>query len=228
MRRLVHLNELCEHINRAQNELLQEKEAILQAIPAAFLPSREKYAFAYVRAERFGLKAIGQRLVDLDWLPLQIDPAPEMMGKNYAPMNRWIHSYAAVEPCAADFGNDLMHGLTRSALRNGWNAPPFLHTASRIARLYHGLACLLNTAYFLKELAENSVECVALRLSDDVFRTLTDLARVMQSPDSLVVRHAPRKDPDDPDVAMAEKQPRPSLRLVWPDNNPDSPSPKPG
>jgi hypothetical protein len=223
MRRLVHLSELADHISHAQKELLQEKESILHLIPPVPLSNREKYAFAYVRAERFGLKAVGQRLEGLSWLPLRVDPSPEMLGKKYAPMNRWIHSYAATEPCAVDFGNDLMHALTRSALRSGWNTPPFLHTASRIARLFHDLACLLNTAYFLRELAESSIERVGLNLSDDVLRTVTDLARVMQSPEVFFVPYATPESSHEPGAASRESRPRPSLRLVWPGKDPDSP-----
>lgn len=228
MRRLVHLSELCEHINHAQKDLQRERNDILCLLPHERLTSREKYAFAYVRAERFGLQAIGQRLEGLCWLPLHIDPAPEMMGKKYAPMNRWINSYAAFEPTAADFGNDLMHALTRAARRGGWNTPPFLHTASRIARLFHDLACLLNTAYFLRELAENSIERVALNLSEDVFRTVKDLACVMQSPEDFTVPHKAQEKPSAPNAAPHRSGPGPSLRLVWTGKNPDLPPSKPG
>jgi len=187
MRRSVHIDELREHISGVQMTLLQEKTDILELYPPARDPNREEYAFAYVRAEHYGYKAIELRLAGLSWLPLQVDPSPELMGRQRSPLNRWILSYATHEPTSADFGNDFMHILARCALRHGWGAPYVLRLTSRITSLFHDLACLLNAAYFLNWFSMNDVERVALDLSGDILHTVTEMGHVIQSPETFIL-----------------------------------------
>ena len=156
MRRTVHIDELHDHIALAQQQLLQEKADIIDFIPQSEIGNHEEYAFAYLRAERFGVQVIDERLKEFSWMPLRINPVPEMLGKKRRPLNRWIHSYASLEPDAVDFGNDFMHALTRASLHDGWNTPAFLHLTSRITKLFQDLLCLLNAAYFLAILAETT------------------------------------------------------------------------
>ncbi len=187
MRRTVHIDELRDHLNLVQQNLLHEKTDLFDMIPPGRVENREEYAFTYIRAERYGTKAIHHRLDSLDWLPLRVDPSPDMLGRKRTPLNRWINSYAAFEPDAVDFGNDFMHILTRAALRFGWESQEFLHTASRIARIFHDLSCLLNAAYFLTWMSENQIETVSLRLTDDILETVTEMARVVERPGLYVL-----------------------------------------
>ncbi len=189
MRRTVHIDELREHIVHAQRRLIQDKEALFDSAPAERVKNREEYAFCYVRAERFGTRAILQALAHFNWMPLQVDPTSEMLGKNRAPLNRWIHSYAIHEPDAVDFGNDFMHVLARVGMRSGWDSQEFFHAALSIAKIFRDLSCLLNAAFFLTWFENNKIETVAMSLSGDLVKTVADMARIIENPGLYVVPH---------------------------------------
>jgi hypothetical protein len=211
MRRSVHIDELREHLIDVQAALLRERDAILALLPPQRVAHREEYAFMYVRAEHFGQKAIELRLAGLAWLPLGVDISPEMMGKNRSPLNRWILSYATQEPTSADFGNELMHVLTRCALHKGWGSPVFLRLAARVASLFHDLACVLNAAYFLTWFSSNNVARVALDLSGDVLHTATEMSHAIQSPETFVLARG-----------ESRRRRRPHLHVVRAEGDSDS------
>lgn len=223
MRRTVHINELHDHINLAQQKLVREKADILDLIPPSRVKNREEYAFTYIRAERLGVTCIIPKLAEIEWLPLRVDPVPEMLGKKRHPLNRWIMSYAVNEPDAVDFGNDFMHVLTRAAVHHGWNSPLFIEAASRIARLFQDLTCLLNAAYFLAILADNDIEKVSIDVSESNLKLVTEMARIIDLPEIYVVsRKAKKTETEKPARARAHKK-HPHLRVVKRDH--DRPDP---
>jgi hypothetical protein len=226
MRRPVHIDEIRDYIVLAQQALARERDGLLGLIPPVRLTNREEYAFSYVRAERLGVEAIHHRAEGLMWLPLQIDPAPEMLGKKRRPMNRWILSYAVQEPDGSDFGNDFMHLLTRAALHCGWGSTVFLHAASRVAWLFHDLTCLLNAAYFLAWMEENGVEKVIMKQPDDAYHTVVDLARIVEMPETYIyARHNPEEHRSRKAARHAahRAKKRPHLRVVPPSPDPSGP-----
>ena len=187
------MDELRDHLIQAEVRLAGEKNEILEAHPLSGPCNREEYAFAYVRAERLGVKAIAQRLATMNWLPLQLDVHPEMMGKNREPIKHWIKA-SKDEVSSEDFGNDFMHALTRVALANGWNSNPFQHLSSRITNLFGELSCLINAAYYCNWLVENNVEKIELTSPDDLHQTVTELGALLQSPSFIKhVREAKKK-----------------------------------
>lgn len=216
MKRFVHMDELRDHLIQAEKRLAEEKDDILQAAPLTGPCNREEYAFAYVRTERLGLKALSQKLATLDWLPLQLDVHPEMMGTNREPMKRWIKSSGN---CAssADFGNDFMHALTRASIIDGWNTPRCQNLMSRITNLFCDLSCLISAAYYTNWLAEKNVEKVQLTAPDDLQQTTCELAALMQSPGFIKhIRTAKKKTAEntEPDETPPAPKKKPKLHVV--------------
>ncbi len=226
MKRFVSTDELHDHLVDAEKRLAEEKNAILKACPLAGPCPREAYAFAYVRAERLGVKALTQRLSGLNDLPLQLDVHPEMMGANREPIKRWIKT-GKDEACADDFGNDFMHALTRAAVTDGWNAPAFHNLLGRITGLFGDLACLINAAYFSSWLSENRVESVELTAPGDLQRTVMELAALMRSPDFIKRARARRRAEEKENAPPKSNGRFPNLRVVPPRDggNPDDTRP---
>jgi hypothetical protein len=68
MNGIVSIDSLKTHLDNAKELLSLEKAAILELSPLPDNFKREEYAFAYVRAERLGMKAINRRLAEIAWL----------------------------------------------------------------------------------------------------------------------------------------------------------------
>ena len=73
MSKSINLDQLRQHLSHAKDQLSREKIEILGLHPLKDGFNREEYAFAYVRAERLGMRAINRRLAEIDWLPMQLD-----------------------------------------------------------------------------------------------------------------------------------------------------------
>src|ERR1700734_1373929 len=123
MSRSINLDQLREHLSHAKDQLSREKTEILNLNPLPDKFNREEYAFAYVRAERLGMRAINRRLAEIDWLPMHLDPKSEMLAEGRNSMKRWLTSAFTRKPDSEDFGNDFMHALTRCGLKIGWDNP---------------------------------------------------------------------------------------------------------
>src|SRR5690348_13914838 len=143
MSKSVNLEELREHLSYAKDRLSREKSDILALYPLKDGFNREEYAFAYVRAERLGMRAINRRLSEIDWLPMQLDTKAEIAGESRSSMKRWLTAALAGKPDSDEFGNDFMHALTRCGLALGWDHAEFIKLASRIANLFRDLSCLI-------------------------------------------------------------------------------------
>lgn len=167
----------------------------------------ELYAFAYLRAERLGLRAIHRRLDEVNWLPTHVDITSEHDDQAREKMSRWVKSEDSVEPTSDSFGNDFIHTLTRCALRQGWDQPEFTKLANRIGFLFRDLAYLVATIYCCNVLKEWHVEEVTLSDPKDLARTAKELTHLMR----LVTQHPP----EIPQAANKEAKKKPDyLRLV--------------
>src|ERR1700722_5425899 len=132
MNRSIPMEDLRAHLNHAKDRLSHEKFDILQLNPLPESFNREGYAFAYVRAERLGMRAINRRLAEISWLPMQLDPKAELLSENRSSMKRWLTSAFVRAPASDEFGNDFMHALARCGFKSGWDHPEFFRLAARI------------------------------------------------------------------------------------------------
>jgi hypothetical protein len=190
----INLDQLREHLSRAKDRLSREKLEILglYALKDGF--NREEYAFAYVRAERLGMRAINRRLTEIDWLPMQLDTRSELESASRSSMKRWLTSALAGKPDSDEFGNDFMHALTRCGLAVGWDDVEFLKLMARIADLFRDLSCLIGIVYYCTWLAENRVEDIRLSNPEDLSRTAEEITALMQSPEIYRYLRAPEQD----------------------------------
>ena len=194
MNKGVNLDQLREHLSLAKDRLSREKLEILglHSLKDGF--NREEYAFAYVRAERLGMRAINRRLSEIDWLPMQLDTRSEVEAASRSSMKRWLTSALASKPDSDEFGNDFMHALTRSGLALGWDSPEFIKLTARIANLFRDLSCLIGIVYYCTWLAENRVEDIQLSNPEDLGKTAEEITAFMQSPDIYRYLRAPEQD----------------------------------
>src|SRR3984957_7214790 len=156
--RSINLDDLREHLNGAKERISLEKLDILKLNPLPDGFSREEYVFAYIRAERYGMKAINRELAEIAWLPMQLDPKAEIMAESHTSMKRWLTSSVVGKPDSEKFGNDFIHSLARCGLRYGWDDPQLIRLASRISNLFRDLSCPIGLIYYCTSLQENSAE----------------------------------------------------------------------
>jgi hypothetical protein len=233
--RSINLDELRAHLGYAKDKLSREKLEILGLYPLKDGFNREEYAFAYVRAERLGMRAINRRLSEIDWLPMQLDAKSEIVPENRSSMKRWLTAAFVGKPDADEFGNDFMHALARCGLAFGWDHPEFLKLASRIANLFRDLSCLIGIVYYCTWLAENRVNDISLSNPEDLGKTAEEIGVLMQSPDIFRYMRAPEQN-DAPRADTTKKAAtkkgggkRPLLRVIQNDNffDPFEPDPLP-
>jgi hypothetical protein len=221
----INLDDLREHLAQAKEKLSREKSDILILNPLKDDFNREEYAFAYVRAERLGMRAINRRLAEIEWLPMQLDARAEIVSENRSSMKRWLTSALTSKPGSEEFGNDFMHSLARCGLAFGWDHPEFIKLASRIANLFRDLSCLIGIVYYCTWLAENRVEDIKLSNPDDLGRTAEEISTLIQSPEIYKYLRAPEQNDErgvktKPHAKSAVKEPgkedkkRPSLRVI--------------
>ncbi|MDP9127800.1 MAG: hypothetical protein M3N08_06050 [Pseudomonadota bacterium] len=236
MDEIVHIEDLRKHLELAKDRLSQEKSDILELhdLPDDF--KREEYAFAYVRAERLGLRAINRRLTDLAWLPMQLDPRTEVLSESRVSMKRWLTSPLAMKPSAEQFGNDFIHSLTRCAVLHGGQTPAFFKLSKRISNLFRELSCLIGLIYYCTWLAENGIEGITLSDPDNLGHTAEEIAALIQSPE--IYRHIRAREQNDEKKKISPskeekgrsvktRKPRPVLRVIENENFLDRFSPDP-
>src|SRR5580704_187216 len=194
MGKSINLDELREHLSNAKEKLSREKSDILKLNPLKDDFNREEYAFAYVRAERLGMRAINRRLSEIDWLPMQLDAKTEILSESRSSMKRWLTSALASKPDSDEFGNDFMHSLARCGLAFGWDHAEFIKLASRVANLFRDLSCLIGIVYYCTWLAENRVEDIRLSNPEDLSKTAEEIAALMQSPEIYRYLRAPEQN----------------------------------
>jgi hypothetical protein len=190
----INLDQLREHLSQAKDRLSREKLEILALYPLEKDFNREEYAFAYVRAERLGMRAINRRLSEIDWLPMQLDTRSEIGSESRASMKRWLTSALPSKPDADEFGNDFMHALARCGLTTDWGHAEFLRLTARIANLFRDLSCLIGIVYYCTWLAENRVEDIRLSNPEDLSKTAEEITALMQSPEIYRYLRAPEQN----------------------------------
>jgi hypothetical protein len=232
MSKTINLDELREHLGYAKDKLSREKIDILGLNPLKDSFNREEYAFAYVRAERLGMRAINRRLSEIDWLPMQLDAKSEIIPENRSSMKRWLTAAFSGKPGSEEFGNDFMHALARCGLLFGWDHPEFFKLAARIANLFRDLSCLIGIVYYCTWLAENRVEDIKLSNPEDLGKTAEEIATLMQSPE--IFRYMRAQEQNDEQAAPKKKargggKKRPVLHVIKNDNflDPFAPDPMP-
>jgi len=183
MAKTIKIDDLRTHLENAREKLSLEKLEILKLYPLAAGFNREEYAFAYVRTERLGLDNINQKLAEIAWLPMQLDPRAEIVSENRHSMKRWLTSMLSRAPDSQEFGNDFMHTLARCAMKFGWEKAEFTKLSGRIADLFRDLSCLIGLIYYCTWLGENNVESVELSDPDNLNRTASEISALIQSPE---------------------------------------------
>ena len=223
MSRPITIEALRLHLDHAKTRLTREKAAILTALPLPLEFSREEYAFAYVRAERMGMKAINDELSEISWLPMQLDPSSEVLVEGRNAMKKWLNADTATQPDSDIFGNDFMHALTRSGMLQGWEAPEFGKLSRRIGHLFRDLSCLIGVIYYCTWLTEHGVMEIRLSKPEDIRRTAEEIAILLQSPEIFQQLKAPEQDdrnnPTESKVVYRGKEerrksPRPNLHII--------------
>ena len=179
------LSEFRQHLDRARERLGKEKTFLQAACPLTAPFHHEAYVFAYRKAERLGLRAINQKLAELTWLPLHLDPQTEVGTHHKKALTQWMRSESGVPPSAADFGNDFIHALTRCALQEGFDGRVFLSLATRIATLFRDLSCFVGLIYYGTWLSEHQVRLIALTDPDNLTDSAAELTVLVQSSDVL-------------------------------------------
>jgi hypothetical protein len=216
--RSISLDDLGVQLTIAKERLSHEKLDILRQdlLPKGL--NREEYIFAYMRAERMGMSAINARLTEIAWLPMQLDPKSELVSENRSSMKRWLTAVGNAYPGAAEFGNDFIHALTRSALSHGWEDGSTKKLLKRIGNLFRDLSCLIGIIYFTTWLAEHDVEGIALSDPEDLHRSVVEIAAIVQSPELHQALRARaeliRKEKAKRALEKTHSDKRPFLRLI--------------
>jgi hypothetical protein len=210
----IHIDELRSHLDYAKDKLSLEKQDILKLSPLAEGFNREEYAFAYVRAERMGMRVINRRLTEISWLPMQLDPRSEIMSEDRNSMKRWLTSAIMHAPDSGKFGNDFMHALTRCGIEKGWDHPDFIKLAARVANLFRDLSCLIGLIYYCSWLNENNVDELTLSNPGDLSRTAEEVAALIQSPEIYRYLRAQEQDVEKQSARKAKKSvlPKPAKK----------------
>lgn len=217
--RYVTIPRLKALLANAKDRLSLEKRDILKLYPAEGRLNREGYGFAYLRAERVGLAIINNRLEDVAWLPMHLDPAAEMMDDNRAALKKWINSEKPGAPDMSDFGNDFIHVLARAAMQAGWETTEWRRLSTRIANLFHDLSCLIGMIYYATWFEENDVEAISLTDPANLGLSAMEMTALAQSEelaDQIKARRklfeSPAKQPLIGTKGKGKK--KPSLRVI--------------
>lgn len=185
MARLLTLDDLQKHIERARGNLALERESLLALSPLPDDFCRDAYGFSYMRAERVGMDAISERLEEVSWLPMQLDPHAEILPESKQTIKKWLSSSWQKQPSSENFGNDFIHALTRVALSSGWENPEFQAAVTRVGELFHDLSCLIGLIYYGIWMTENGFGGVAITDPYDLARTTKELAALSLSPEIM-------------------------------------------
>ncbi len=217
MGRLLTLEDLQKQFDMTRDTLALARKAILDASPLPPDFSRDSYSFSYLRAERIGMAIITNRLEDISFLPMHLDPRVEIMMESKTSIKKWLGSSSHDQPDSACFGNDFIHALTRVAITFGWQSPEFRSMAHRIGELFHDLSCLIGLIYYGVWMAENGIGGVLVSDPYDLERTAREIFDLTMSPEVLELIA---------DNKRATQKTTPSLHIV-PDMDPETHMPPP-
>jgi hypothetical protein len=221
MARLLTLGDLHKHFEQARDKLAQDRQDILTTSPLPDDFDHDKYGFSYMRAERIGMDAITDRLKEVAWLPMQLDPKSEIMLENRTAMKRWLGASGTGQPDGTDFGNDFIHALTRTAMNDGWHSNELRVLAMRISDLFHDLSCLIGLIYYGVWMSENGIDGLPITNPQDLERTAQEISLMTRSPQVAELMKKRRLLDGDRKTAPATKRKaKPDLRVIdneaWP------------
>ncbi|MDD4615591.1 MAG: hypothetical protein PHW76_00500 [Alphaproteobacteria bacterium] len=209
MGRLLTLDDLQKQFDITRDSLAVARREILGASPLPPDYSRDSYSFSYLRAERIGMAIISNRLEDIAFLPLHLDPRVEIMMDNKNSFKKWLSSTCQDQPDSTQFGNDFIHALTRVAVTQGWQSPEFRSMAYRIGELFHDLSCLIGLIYYGVWMAENGIGGVLVSDPYDLERTAREIADLAISPEvqDLIADNNKARRKHGPDLHLVETAP---------------------
>lgn len=188
------ISDLRTHLDHAKAKLSLEKATVFKLHPLSVPFNREEYAFAYIRAERLGMRAINRRLNEIDWLPMQLDAKSEILGEGRASMRRWVTAAVGGQPDSSEFGNDFIHTLARGGLECGWDSAAMIKLMIRVANVFRDLSCLIGIIYYCTWLEENKVEAIHITDPDDLSLTAEEITALVQSPEIYKILRAKEQD----------------------------------
>lgn len=183
MGRLLTLDDLQKQFDLTREALANTRQDILSSAPLPENYSRDAYSFSYLRAERIGLNIISDRLEQISFLPMRLDPKVEILGESKDALKRWIRTSPQEQPDSTNFGNDFIHAMTRVAMMYGWQSPEFNATSYRIAELFHDLSCLIGLIYYGVWMAENGIGGVLVSDPHDIERLAREISDLTLSPE---------------------------------------------
>jgi len=183
MGRILTLDDLQRHFDLVREKLSHERKEILSVAPLPDDFCHDTYGFSYLRAERIGMGVLTERLQEISWLPVRLDPQTEVILQNKNVIKKWLSSDSPGQPNSSMFGNDFIHALTRVALANGWQSLEFRAMALRIGELFHDLSCLIGLIYYGVWMAENGIGGVLVSNTYDLEKMVRDIFNLSLSPE---------------------------------------------
>ncbi len=180
-----HLAELRVRLMAAKDRLSRERLNIFELFPLAQRDfdkaDREAYGFAYIRAERMGVKAIHNRMEEVSWLPAQIDTSTDITADIRDKLAHWIKHGGATAPDAKIFGNEFIHSMARCLMVADAGSIAFHNIADRIALLFRDLAYLVSSIHCCNVFKELEIDYVRLSEPQDLGKIALDLTATLEA-----------------------------------------------
>lgn len=168
----------------AKERLARERINIFEQFPLAQVdfdkPTREAYGFAYIRAERLGVKAIHRRMAEVSWLPAQIDTSTDITPDTREKIAGWVKNGEGAPPGTDIFGNEFIHVLSRCLMVSDSDSNAFHRLADRIAILFRDLAFLVSSIHCCNIFREMQIEYLQLTAPNDLGRVALDLTSTLE------------------------------------------------
>jgi len=212
MGQLLTLDDLQRQFDLVREKLSLERKEILSVAPLPADFSHDTYGFSYLRAERVAMTVLMERLQEISWLPVRLDPKTEVVLPNTGVIKKWLSSDSKEQPSSANFGNDFIHALTRVAMTNGWQSLEFRATTLRISELFHDLSCLIGLIYYGVWMAENGIGGVLVSNTYDLEKMVRDLFNLSLSPE--VTQILAERNQLIQDQSNGKKRSRPNLHVI--------------
>ncbi len=225
MARLLTLEDLQRQIERARDRLSRDRAILMALAPLPGDFCRDAYGFSYLRAERLCMDAIAERLEEISWLPVHLDPQAEVLPESKQTIKKWLSSSPEKQPSSEAFGNDFVHALARTALVNGWQSPDFKSALGRVGDLFHDLSCVIGLIYYGIWMTENGFGGVAISDPRDLERTARELAALSRSPEIVQYLYQRQKLLAAERKKEKHKKGAPTLHIVKDTRPPDGPFP---
>lgn len=168
----------------AKERLARERLNIFEQFPLVQSdfdkPAREAYGFAYIRAERLGVRAIHRRMAEVSWLPAQIDTSTDITPDTRDRLAHWVKHGDQSPPGTNIFGNEFIHALSRCLMVSSADSGVFHRLADRIAILFRDLAYLVSSIHCCNVFRELEIEYLHLSAPNDLGKIALDLTATLE------------------------------------------------